>query len=222
MRKTPLITGEYYHIFNRGVDKRIIFNSPQDPGRFLEGMREFNTIEPIVSLYHNANKNRRSSTPPNVQEGKLVDIIAYCLNPNHYHLILRQVSENGISKFLQRLGTGYTNYFNEKYKRSGALFQGRFKSVYIENNEQLLHVSVYVNLNNKVHKKFDNEADFTVQSSWKEYTVEDVGGFCKKDIILEQFKNKTEYRHFAENTITSIVAKRREKEDEDTTLSSVF
>ena len=74
----------------------------------------------------------------------LVEIVAYCLNPNHYHLIVKQISEKGIERFMQKIGTGYTNYFNKRYERSGALFQGKFKSIHIDSNEYLLHLSVYV------------------------------------------------------------------------------
>jgi len=77
----------------------------------------------------------------------LVEIIVYCLNPNHYHIILRQVSEGGVSKFMLKLSSGYSSYFNKKNKRSGSLFQGRFKAVHIDSNEYLLYLSAYVNKN---------------------------------------------------------------------------
>lgn len=220
-RKTPLVTGEYYHIFNRGVDKRQVFMDKQDFERFLKSMIEFNVAEPVGGLYMNTFKDRQLRSLAS-ESKRLVDFIAYCINPNHFHFVLRQISDEGVSKFLHRLGTGYTKYFNERYKRTGSLFQGTFKSVHIENNEQLLHVSVYVNLNNKVHKKFDNEVDFTVQSSWKEYTADGFGGLCKKDAILGQFKNKAEYKSFAEDTILGIAARRRKKEEEGVGLEGVF
>lgn len=80
----------------------------------------------------------------------MVKFIAYCINPNHYHFILQQVSEKGIEKFMQRLGMGYAKYFNNRRKRSGTLFQGKFKARHIDSNEYLLHVSSYVNLNYKL------------------------------------------------------------------------
>ncbi len=86
------------------------------------------------------------------KNGKLVDFIAYCINPNHYHFILRQLVDGGLSRFMQKFGGGYTQYYNKKNQRSGVLFQGTFKSIHINSNEYLLYLSAYVNLNNKVHQ----------------------------------------------------------------------
>ena len=122
MRKVPFVEGEFYHIFNRGVDKRNVFEDDFDFQRFMQSMDEFNTIEPIGSIYENRyRKNKlelRHSMSKSSQSEKLVNFICYCLNPNHYHFILEQLVENGIVKFMQKLGNGYTKYFNEKNKRS--------------------------------------------------------------------------------------------------------
>src|SRR4051812_33091994 len=133
MRKTDLVTGEHYHIYNRGVDKRSIFEDRQDLERFYQSIKEFNSLEPIGSIFENSFEKERNTK-------KLVDIVCYCLNHNHFHFILRQRSENGISEFMKRLG-GYTWYFNNRHKRSGALFQGVFKSSHIDSDEYLLHAS---------------------------------------------------------------------------------
>lgn len=213
IRKTPFVTGEHYHIFNRGVDKRDIFGDQEDLDRFFQSITEFNTLEPIGSIHENS---RGGSTATHDTTIKLVEFISYCLNPNHYHFILQQMVDGGISEFMKRLG-GYTWYFNNKYNRSGSLFQGRFKSVHIDSNEQLLHTSVYVNLNDKVHSCGGSTATGVmttglVRSSWWEY-IEDHGGeypenannvFCKKDIILDQFKNKNEYKNFSEESLKII------------------
>ncbi len=193
-RKTPFINGKFYHIYNRGVDKRDIFEDYEDLERFFESMKEFNTIEPIGSLFE---KSFGSRTAKNAKK-PLVNFIAFCLNKNHYHFILEQVVNNGISEFMKRLG-GYTWYFNNRHGRGGSLFQGRFKSVHIASNEYLLHLSIYVNLNNKVHKLGGS----TAKSSWEEY-INNWDGFCKKDIILDQFKNSPEYKKFAESSLIDI------------------
>ena len=137
-------------MYNRGVDKRIIFTDEYDIRRFFQSVVEFNTPQPIGSLYESSFRRLGGETPK--FEGKLVNIIAYCLNPNHFHMLLEQAMDGGISEFMKRLGGGFTNYFNNKYKRSGSLFQGVFKDVHIDTNEYLLHVSAYVNLNDHVHK----------------------------------------------------------------------
>ncbi|MBU3968967.1 transposase [Patescibacteria group bacterium] len=222
MRKTEFANGEYYHIFNRGVDKRKIFSDKYDLQRFFQSMKEFNTLEPIGSIYENSfNKDKDKNHQLGSSASKLVEFIAYCLNPNHYHFILKQVSEKGIEKIMHKLGGGFAKYFNQKYKRTGALFQGSFKAVHIDSNEQLLYVSSYVNLNFKVHQLGCGAPKLElglVKSSWGEYVGEDATkskeGFCKKDIILGQFKNKNEYKKYALKSLDLILEnKEREKED---------
>lgn len=200
MRKFRFINGEFYHIYNRGTDKRIIYSDPDDFERFLQSIQEFNTKKPVGSLFENSFRNKTQLGNP---IAKLVDIVSYCLNPNHYHLILRQLIDNGVSEFMRRIGTGYTQAFNIKYKRSGVLFQGKFKALHIDSNEYLLHLSAYVNLNNQVHRLGNRIA----KSSWEEYLDENSikNPMCRKEIILEQFKNINEYKNFAESSLQDIL-----------------
>lgn len=201
MRKINFVEGEFYHIYNRGVDKRKIFSDKYDLKRFFKSMSEFNTIKPIGSIFENSFRRKREGT----RDRQLIQFVAYCINPNHFHFILSEKEKDGIKKFMQRLGTGYTMYFNEKYKRSGALFQGRFKSNHIDSNEYLLHASAYVNLNNLIHKY--NKNDF-VMSSWNEY-VNNEYKFCTKEIVLGQFKNRLKYKKFAQDSLRDSI-KRKE------------
>ena len=215
IRKTLFTIGEYYHIYNRGVDKRIIFSDEGDIDRFFQSMREFNTLNPIGSIYENSFNRQLGSKASKLK--KLVDFVGYCLNPNHYHFIITPIVENGIEKFMQRLGTGHTNYFNNKYKRSGSLFEGKFKAIHIENNEYLLHLSSYVNLNDRIHQ-LGSKASKLVRSrsSWGEYMIGNINGrgnFCSKDIILDQFKNKKEYQEFAESSLESILKTKLDLKD---------
>lgn len=208
MRKTIFAEGEFYHVYNRGTDKREVFADEQDFSRFLESMIEFNTPDPIGSLFENSYRKKHqfggSTSKDTSHDERLVNIVAYCLNPNHYHFILQQASEKGIEKFMQRLGTGYTMYFNKKHDRTGALFQGRFKAIHISSNPYLLHVSAYVNLNNRVHQL----GGLTSKSSWDEYTKLGTVGICKKDDVLGQFRKPEEYVDFAENFLRGTLARR--------------
>lgn len=199
MRKAKFINDEYYHIFNRGVDKREVFSDQDDLSRFFQSMCEFNTVGPIGSIFENS--FRQLGHLVSKQE-KLVNFVCYCLNPNHYHFILEQVADNGIEKFMHKLGNGYTKYFNNKHKRNGSLFQGSYKAIHINTNEYLLHVSAYVNLNNKVH--FSNNLPALSISSWEEYINGDKNNFCEKDIVLSQFNNSKEYKNFAEGSLIDI------------------
>ena len=219
MRKIIFAEGEFYHIYNRGTDKRTIFLDDQDFARFLQSMIEFNTTNPIGSLYQNSfhkNKNQlrslaSKSDTVSGEDEKLVEIIAYCLNPNHFHFVLRQISDRGIAQFMQRLGTGYTKYFNHKYERTGALFQGTFKAIHVDSNEYLLHVSAYVNLNYRVHQLRSLASKY--RTSWGEYVgamhgKKKEGGMCDTDPILGQFREKQDYIQFAENSLKGTLERR--------------
>src|SRR3989344_5157883 len=176
MRKIQFANGEYYHIYNRGVDKRAVFNNNNDYERFFKSMKEFNVVEPIGSIYERSfSRSQFGSLASKLASGSvgLVKFICYCLNPNHYHFLVQQVADDGIKKFMHRIGTGYTKYFNEKYERNGSLFQGSYKIVHIDSNEYLLHLSAYINLNDKVHfsqhqlGSLASKLDF--KSSWNDY-----------------------------------------------------
>lgn len=159
VRTTPT-TNEYYHIYNRGVDKRSIFGNVYDLRRFLLSMQLFNTIEPIGSLHEHIRlhesmlQKRKPHFNPeheSLDDAPLIHIIAYNILPNHYHLIVRQCIDNGISEFQKRLGSGYTLYFNEKNDRSGSLFEGGYKLVHIDSDEYFRYVFAYVSCNESVH-----------------------------------------------------------------------
>jgi hypothetical protein len=127
--------------------------------------------------------------------------------PNHYHFLLKQVEEGGVKRFMHKIGTGYTNYFNEKYQRSGSLFQGRYKAIHVNSNEYLLHLSVYINLNHRVHnlEKFGSSTPKLFKSSWEEYLGNNSGEeICSKDIILNQFDSQKSYQKFSEESLIRI------------------
>ncbi len=213
-RKIQFAEGEYYHIYNRGVDKRSIFDDREDVERFLQCMQEFNVMEPIGSLYENSFRRdqlggKASKLTITEEDVPLVEFIAYCLNPNHFHFILKQLVDKGIEKIMQKIGTSHTMFFNNKYERSGSLFQGKFKAVHIDSNEYLLHVSSYVNLNDQVHQ-LGGKASKLVRTSWGEYTDKGVKGICEKEIILGQFRNIAEYKDFALSSLESIIKKKQE------------
>ena len=214
MRKTSFAVDEYYHIYNRGVDKRNIFLDEEDIERFYDSIEEFNALEPIGSLYENSFVKKLGSSTPKSEQDTLIGLAAHCANPNHFHLLLRQKAEKGIEKFMHKVGTGYTNYFNNKYERSGALFQGRFKSIHIDSNEYLLHVSAYINLNDRVHQLGSSTPKLVrSRSSWGEYTDDISESMCEKEIILQQFQSMDEYKKFALASLESILEKRGELKD---------
>ncbi|HEY4493060.1 MAG TPA: transposase [Candidatus Paceibacterota bacterium] len=207
MRKLPQFeNGEYYHIYNRGVDKCDLFKGPKESARFLESMAAFNTVRPVGSLYELSFRDRKLIKA----DKKLVDIIAYCLNPNHFHLILKQLRKGGVSEFMKRLGAGYTCHINEKNKRVGALFAGSYKVKHITSNDHLLHLSAYVSLNYEVH----GIKSPVIRSSWQEYiSIENIDQLCNSRVILNQFKSKQEYKKFAEEAIAHTAKQRKEDKE---------
>ena len=217
MRKISFAIGEYYHVYNRGVEKRTIFENIKDLERFFQSMKEFNTLESIGSIFerkHAKVKDRDDAKP-------LVSFVAFCLNPNHYHFLITPLVDKGIEKFMQRLGTGYTMYFNEKHKRSGSLFQGTFKAAYVDSDEYLLRLSAYINLNNKIHK-FGGLASKLTLSSWMEFvsTEKDVQQFCEKGVVLNQFRSKKEYEKFALEALDNIRSNKELKVERESLLEA--
>ena len=211
MQRVQFGNGNFYHIYNRGVDRRNVFLDSKDFDRFLQSMEVFNTVEPLGGFYIRALLEggfQKHLTRRPTSSGKLVRVICYCLNPNHFHLILEQLVGGGISEFMKRLG-GYTKYVNNKYKRSGALFQGKFKYAYIDSNKYLLHASAYVNLNDRVHQLKHTE----FQSSWSEYAGLKRDGFCHIKIVLDQFRDFTEYEKFARDSLEDILERKQLKKE---------
>ncbi len=144
-RKIPFENGEYYHVFNRGVEKRNIFQDDEDYSYFTHVLQTFNDRAPAENVRYfyrsrTSIESRKNSKP-------LVEIVSYCLMPNHYHFLLKQIEDGGISKFLQKIGTGFTHYFNKKNDRSGVLFQGKTKSSHVDKDNYLQYLKMYIELN---------------------------------------------------------------------------
>lgn len=143
MREQELVSDNIYHIYNRGVEKRVIYEDNQDYSRFIKGLVIFNDTKLIDDFNDRFSRVFIGS----YQREQIVDILAFCLMPNHYHLLLRQKVDNGITEFMRKLGGGYVKYFNLRYERVGTLFQGKFKSVLINNDSQFLYIPHYIHLN---------------------------------------------------------------------------
>ena len=158
-RKTILANNEVYHTLNRSIAQATIFNYSRDYHRALEVMDYYRFSKPPLSFSHykRLSKEDKESYLKNLKKRKIiVDIIAFCLMPNHCHFLLKQIEKNGISTFMSNYQNSYARYFNTKYKRDGGLFQSMFRAIRIETDEQLLHVSRYIHLINKYFKINNN------------------------------------------------------------------
>ena len=180
-RNTDFEVGIHYHIYNRGTEKRPIFLEKGDIFYFLNALIISNS--PDRKLHTNAKGVLELAKQQALQSENLVEIVAYALLPNHFHLILKEIIPGGISKFMQKLGTSYTMYFNKKYKRTGVLFQGKFKGKEVE-DVHLDYLSAYVNTN-YAHHGYDPKKDLVKTSQFEYLNIEKGDYICNKAIIGE-------------------------------------
>jgi len=184
-RKLHFANGEIYHIVMRAVDKTNLFRDERDYLRMIHDLFEFNDANPAPSIFR-VNYHRKTNVTKsdlvtlNKRKRKLlVEILAFCLMPNHIHLLVKQLRENGVSKFSQKFG-GYALYYNKKYKRKGHLFQDRFRAIHIKTNDQLQTVFVYIHTNpvaiifprwkEKGIKDFKKTRNFIENYRWSSYS----------------------------------------------------
>lgn len=165
--RPEIIEGQLYHVINRGVEKRVIFNNDSDYLRFIQGLREFNDSEP-VTIWESINLRDR------IPQNDLVEICGFCLMPNHFHLLLRPLCEGGLSLFMQKNGAGYTGYYNLKYERVGSLFQGKYKLKLVDSDVYARQVFGYVHL---------NPVEF-IQKNWKE----GINDWSKTEKFLKKYR----------------------------------
>jgi len=199
-RNVVLAENEYYHVFNRGLDRRPTFTDKREYERAVNLIKFYrHKITPMrySQLLDQEAKTRMVILEELFKSDRNVDIICYCLMPNHFHFLLKQLVENGVTKFISNFTNSYTRYFNTKNERAGALFQGIFKAVHIETDEQLIHLSRYIHLNPVVSEviRGDRAEDYA-WSSYREFLSLDNKGICEKDSILNFFKNPDNYNQF--------------------------
>lgn len=190
------IENGYYHIYNRGVEKRLIFQDQQDYSVFLGYLKEYLTPKNEENLRVKLSDPDISSTERNkilklLRMNNFTDeiiLLSYCLMPNHFHLFIKQKNSNSMEKFIRSLCTRYTMYFNRKYKRVGYLFQSVYKAVPITQDKQFLHLSRYI------HKQALALKGGSLQDqpcSYKEYLGLRKTEWVKPDEILRYFSTKT-------------------------------
>lgn len=211
MRKEVFINQDIYHIYNRGVEKRQIFMDDYDYLRFIHNLFEFNDTA-------SAGKFSESRTPKidqNKHREMLVEILCFCLMPNHLHLILRQLVENGISDFMKKLSLGYAMFFNKKYERVGPLFQGRYKVKEVKNDEYFLHLSRYIHLNpveliepdwKKLGIRNLEKMDQFLQSyRWSSYpdylNKKNFPSITSRDFLISYMGGQAKYKKFVDNFV---------------------
>ena len=208
MRNIKIAPGEYYHIFNRGMSKQLIFHGNVDWVRFLFLILYFQSPTIFQNLGRPAKEFVKHSVfnidEKEVIQKRYVELVAFCLMPNHFHLIVKEIVEGGTAKYMQRVLNSYTKYINIKYKKSGHLFQGPYKAVHVKNNRQLLYLSAYIHRNARELKAWFGKEIKYPWSSYQDFVVKNrFNGLLVPDIITGQFK-KGEYHDFVKNSAAKI------------------
>lgn len=188
------VEGGYYHLYNRGVEKRNIFLDDRDYKVFLHFLKKY--LSPPASISTSLTESTLTGVTPVRQRPiqtvyGVVTLLVYCLMPNHFHLLVKQDIKEGITKLMNRIATNYGMYFNKRYERVGSLFQGVYKAVLIDNEEQLLHLSRYIHLNpfEIENGKLDKLIDYPY-SSYGDYLGQRKTKWLKIDEILLYFKTR--------------------------------
>lgn len=186
--------GEIYHVYNRGVNKEKIFLTPKDYEVFLHRLRE-NLFPNLIDKKKLPKlERRRKMLPPDS-----FDLIAYCLMPNHFHLLIQQKTNLPITKLISKVSTSYSMCFNKVNGRIGTLFQDRFKAVLIEGNEQLLWTSYYIHKNPLEADLVKNLKDYKWSSYPEYFDPENNLKLCNRKIITDQFTSEEQYLKYFED-----------------------
>ena len=219
-RTKQYVENSYYHIYNRGVEKRVIFLDSQDHAVFFNYLKEYLLPKDEKGL-------REQLSNPNIgyrEKDKIlkllrlnnfcdeITLLAYCLMPNHFHFFIKQKNALSIDKFMQSLCTRYTMYFNRKHKRVGFLYQDTYKAVLMETDEQFIYLSKYIHKQALIHKSStensqgENSQGRTLQgweqpSSYPEYLGKKETGWVHPEEVLSYFSKtnpKLTYKAFVE------------------------
>ncbi len=205
-RKVLLVNGEVYHIFNRSIADFVIFNDSDEYERMWQLIKYYQTENELKYSVFIRSKRVEKEDFNNFfnsiiqNKEKIVQIIAYCLMPTHFHLILKQYKNDGISNYIRKILESYSSYFNARHKRRGPLWESKFKNVLVEKDEQLLHLTRYIHLNSVTDKLVNKPEDWFF-SSYREYVnkVKDNSAVCQFENILEI--NPNTYDKFVNNQI---------------------
>jgi len=217
MRIEPFAVGNLIHVYNRGNRKMNIFYNDGDRWRFLKILRYFNNDLSLSNPLREIEKMIQSGEcerfdwPKSLPSQKpLVKILIYCLMPNHFHLLLKEISKGGISKFMKKLGDGFTNYINIKYKETGRVFQGAYKGKLVKDEKQFQYLDAYIQVFNpfelylggieKALKEFDKAFEFAIDypfcSLGESFGKRNLG-IIDRDILNEMFPDQGTYKQFA-------------------------
>lgn len=198
MSKSPIVTGEIYHVYSKSIAGYKIFNNDAEFSRIEEVVAYYQTEKRPIKFSKFKERNMQNKKEEEIK--KLVQIICYCFMPTHIHLVLKQLKDKGVSKFVNNILNSYSHYFNIKHNRKGPLWEGRFKNVLIDTDEQFLHLTRYIHLNPVTEYLVDKPEDWKY-SSYREYI-----GLVEKDKSICDFSDYfnmdlSSYRRFVNDRV---------------------
>lgn len=222
--RSGVAPGQYYHVFNRGSNRAALFTDKAERQRFLfnllylQSPTAFKNVNRISNRYDAAEGFPVSpEETEEILKSRFVELTAFCLTPNHFHLIVKETEEGGLANYMHRVSVGYAKYFLEKHEQNGHVFQGKYKAVQVTDNRQLLYLSAYIHRNphelsdwkgREFEYPWSSLQDFTQANRW--------GGLIVPDVIVEQFE-QTKSSNYAD-FIKSSTAKLLKEELEDLNL----
>ena len=211
LRFGELYEGGFYHVYNRGVDKRVIFHDKKDIERFILLVQAVNSEQKIEGISHLQRGDIQEFIQEISREQQLVHIISFSLVRNHFHFVLRQNKKDGISRFMQKVSAGYAKYYNQRYDRVGALFQGRFKFTCIETDEKLMRLIAYVNRNHEIHEQNTPTCRPPRTTSGHQHYI-DFGNDIRSFVLVEEglslFGNSKNYQRISREVVRETIQNR--------------
>lgn len=205
MRELPILSDNYYHVYNRGSLKQVLFYDEADYARFLFLLMYLQS--PVVLTQTNRYiRNYLDKRTFEVKENDLneiikdryVEVINFCIMPNHFHLTVKALADDGLSKYMHRVGNAYAKYFNKKYDKSGHVFQGNYKLKFIASDNQLAYLSAYIHRNPHELKKWKGDCYFYPWSSYQDYRLNRWGSLLTSSEIVNSFGSYEEYQNYVE------------------------
>lgn len=204
----------FYHIYNRGVEKRKIFLDSQDYSVFLSYLETYLTPKDTKLLFQTLSSNKSSEKEKDRARKLLrlrnfnneIELVSYALLPNHFHLLIKQTTNDAIDRFMNSLATRYVMYFNRKYKRTGVLFQDVYKATMVMSDEQLLHLSRYIHNNplKLLDLSIQRWQEATFPNSLPEYFGKRQTLWVKKEHILSYFSQKNPSKNYKDFMVMEI------------------
>lgn len=201
MKKDKLSVGCIYHVVTRSIAEYKIFNTKDDFSRMMQVLRYYqnkNSRSSFSNFLKSKNSCLLEEVPCQLQD-LCVEIMAFCIMPTHLHLILKQLQDDGVSEYMSKILNSYSRYFNLKHKRKGPLWEGRFKSILVTSDEQLIHLTRYVHLNPVTAYLVDQPEDW-LASSYKEFVYKKQGEQAKLSHIGISMSSE-QYKEFVEGYI---------------------